>query len=263
MKKEAPASQPAALVTGASRGIGRAIALELAAAGYAVAANYRQDRAAAESLEREIRERGGCCELAQADIAQSAGRRRLVDFCAERFQRLDLLVNNAAQAPSRRGDMLEATEESFDHMISVNLKGPYFLSQRVANWMLRLIREGAIPRARIVFITSLSAYTTSTSRGDYCVSKAGLSMAAALFADRLADSGIVVIEVRPGIILTDMVAPVKEVYDQKIAEGLVPQRRWGYPEDVARVVRSIAEGNFDFSTGAQIEVSGGWQLRRL
>lgn len=258
-----PASQSVALVTGASRGIGRAIALELAGAGYAVVANYRQDRAAADSLQQEIRGRGGCCEVAQADVAQSAERQRLVDFCAERFGRLDLLVNNAAQAPRVRRDLLEATEESFDHMISVNLRGPYFLSQRVANWMLRQLQEKLIPVGRIVFITSLSAYTTSTNRGDYCVSKAGLSMAAALFADRLASSGIVVLEIRPGIILTDMVAPVKEVYDKKIAEGLVPQRRWGYPEDVARAVRAIAEGHFDFSTGAQIEVSGGWQLRRL
>jgi len=256
-------SQPTALVTGASRGIGRAIALELAKAGYAVAANYRQDRAAAESLEQEIRNRGGRCELAQADISESADRQRLVEFCEQHFGRLDLLVNNAAQAPKVRRDMLEASEESFDHMMAVNLRGPYFLTQRAANWMLRQLAEKAIPIGRIVFITSLSAYTTSTNRGDYCVSKAGLSMTAALFADRLASSGIVVLEIRPGIILTDMVAPVKEVYDKKIAEGLVPQRRWGYPEDVARAVRAVAEGHFDFSTGAQIEVSGGWQLRRL
>ncbi len=256
-------SQPSALVTGAGRGIGRAIALRLAEAGYAVAANYRADKAAAESLEREIRDKGGRCEPVQADISSAADRGRLVDFCRERLGRLDLLVNNAAQAPSRRSDMLEAAEESFDHMVAVNLKGPYFLTQQVSNWMLAQLKENSIPAGRIVFITSLSAYTSSTNRGDYCVSKAGLSMAASLYADRLAGTGIVVIEVRPGIILTDMVAAVKDVYDRKIAEGLVPQRRWGYPDDVARVVRSIAEGNFDFSTGAQIEVSGGWQLRRL
>lgn len=256
-------AKPVALVTGASRGIGRAIALELAAAGYAVAANYRQDRAAAESLRGEIEARGGACEPAQGDISQPAERDRVVQLCQEKFGRLDLLVNNAAQAPARRADILEATSESFDHMMSVNLKGPYFLTQRVANWMLRLLEQKAIPAGRMVFITSLSAYTTSINRGDYCISKAGLSMAAALFADRLAGSGLVVVEIRPGIILTDMVAPVKEVYDKKIAEGLVPQRRWGYPDDVARAVRAVAEGRFDFSTGAQIDVSGGFQLHRL
>ena len=221
-----PLTQPAALVTGASRGIGRAIALDLAAAGYAVAANYRQDRSAAESLREQISSSGGRCEPVQADIAQPADRRRLVDFCTEQFGRLDLLVNNAGQAPARRLDLLEATQDSFDHMVSVNLKGPYFLTQQVANWMLRQLQAGTLPAARIVFITSLSAYTTSTNRGDYCVSKAGLSMAAALYADRLAGSGIVVLEVRPGIIQTDMVAAVKELYGKKIAEGLVPQRRW-------------------------------------
>jgi 3-oxoacyl-[acyl-carrier protein] reductase len=251
------------LVTGAGRGIGRAIALELVGAGYAVAANYRQDHASAESLQQEIRGRGGCCEIVQADIGSRADRERLVGFCAERFGRLDLLVNNAAQAPARRDDMLQAAEESFDQMISVNLKGPYFLSQQVANWMLRLLEEKTISTGRIVFITSLSAYATSTNRGDYCVSKAGLSMAASLFADRLAGSGIVVIEVRPGIVLTDMVAKVKDIYDRRIAEGLVPERRWGFPEDIARVVRSVAEGNLDFCTGAQIDASGGFQLRRL
>lgn len=255
--------RPTALVTGAGRGIGRAIALALSDAGYAVAANYRADQASAESLAAEVAKRGGRCELIQADISQGDDRHRLLDACRNKFGRLDLLVNNAAQAPRVRRDMLEATEDSFDHMISVNLKGPYFLTQDAANWMLRQIGENTMKTGRVVFITSLSAYTTSVNRGDYCVSKAGLSMASALFADRLANTGIVVVEVRPGIILTDMVAPMKKVYDEKIADGLVPQRRWGYPEDVARVVRSIAEGNFDFSTGAQIEVSGGWQLRRL
>jgi 3-oxoacyl-[acyl-carrier protein] reductase len=258
-----PNPQFVALVTGASRGIGRAIALELSTAGYAVAANYRADRASAESLTAEIRARGGCCEPLQADIGIAADRERLVALCAQRFGRLDLLVNNAAQAPARRDDILEATEESFDHLVAVNLKGPYFLTQRVANWMLELRSRNAIPAGRIVFITSLSAYTTSTNRGDYCITKAGLSMASALFADRLAGAGMVVIELRPGIILTDMVAKVKEVYDRKIADGLVPERRWGYPEDVAQAVRAIAEGRFDFSTGAQIDISGGFQLRRL
>jgi 3-oxoacyl-[acyl-carrier protein] reductase len=257
------ATQPVALVTGAGRGIGRAIARDLAAAGYAVAANFRSDHASAESLQAEIRGAGGVCELAQGDISSAAGRERIVGLCQDRFGRLDLLVNNAAQAPARRDDMLVAAEESFDHMISVNVKGPYFLTQRVVNWMLEQIERKIIATGRVVFITSLSAFTTSTNRGDYCISKAGLSMAAALFADRLADKGVVVVEIRPGIILTDMVAKVKDVYDRKIADGLVPQRRWGYPEDIARVVRSVAEGAFDFSTGAQIDVSGGFQIRRL
>jgi 3-oxoacyl-[acyl-carrier protein] reductase len=255
--------QLVALVTGAGRGIGRAIALELSAAGYAVAANFRADRASAESLAEEIRGRGGCCQPLQADIGLAADRERLVQLCAERFGRLDLLVNNAGQAPARRDDMLAATEESFDHIMAVNLKGPYFLTQRVANWMLEQLEKKTIPAGRIVFITSLSAYATSTNRGDYCISKAGLSMAAALFADRLAGRGILVVELRPGIILTDMVACVKDVYDRKIAEGLVPERRWGYPADIARAVRAIAVGDFDFCTGARIDLSGGFQLQRL
>ncbi|MYA79052.1 MAG: SDR family oxidoreductase, partial [Acidobacteriia bacterium] len=167
------------------------------------------------------------------------------------------LVNNAGMAPRERRDLLEATEESFDEVLDANLKGPYFLTQAAARWMQQ---NGS---GRIVFISSISAYTSSPNRGEYCVSKAGLSMAVALFADRLAADGITVFEIRPGIIRTDMVAPVLAKYEKLAAEGLLPQNRLGTPEDIARAVRSIADGHWDYATGQAFDVDGGFHLRRL
>lgn len=255
--------KPVALVTGAGRGIGRAIALELAEAGYAVVANYRQSAEAAASLQRAVAGRGGSCELARGDVAVAEDRAAMLDFCRQRMGRLDMLVNNAGVAPEKRLDVLEATEESFDRVLGINLKGPYFLTQAAARWMLEQIGAGTLAVGRIVFITSVSAFASSTNRGEYCISKAGLSMAAAVWAHRLAGAGVVVFEVRPGIIDTDMVAKVKEDYDRRIAGGLIPQQRWGHPEDVARAVRAIAEGRLDYSTGTVLDVSGGFQLPRL
>jgi len=254
---------PVALVTGASRGIGRGIALELAQVGYDLLVNYASNAEAARAVQEEIRSLGRRAEVFPASIADSAAREALVEFTLDRFGRLDLLVNNAGIAPRQRRDLLDATEESYDEVLGTNLKGPYFLTQRVANEMIRLLGEKAIPQARIVFVTSISAYTSSPNRGEYCLSKAGLSMAVALYADRLAEYGIPVFEVRPGIIATDMTGPVKEKYDRLIAEGLLPLRRWGQPEDVGRAIAAIARGDLDYSTGTAIEVDGGFRLRRL
>jgi 3-oxoacyl-[acyl-carrier protein] reductase len=245
------ASRPLALVTGASRGIGRAIALELART-HQVLATYRSDEAAARSLQQEC-----SAEIFRLEVASRSDRDALVSFCRGKWDRLDLLVNNAGMAPRERRDLLEATEESFDEVLATNLKGPYFLTQSLGRWMAEQ-RSG-----RVVFITSVSAYTASSNRGEYCVSKAGLSMAVQLFADRLAGAGVGVFEIRPGIIRTDMTAPVLAKYEEKIAQGLLPEPRLGEPRDVARAVRAIADGLLDYSTGQVLNVDGGFHLRRL
>jgi len=238
-------------VTGASRGIGRAIATELAKT-HQVIATYRGRRDAAESLREETG-----AEIFQCDVSSAADRAALIEFARARFAHLDLLVNNAGMAPRERRDLLEATEESFDEVVATNLKGPYFLTQQAARWMEPL---GA---GRIVFVTSLSSYAASVNRGEYCISKAGLSMAVALWAARLAAAGIGVFEIRPGIIRTDMIAKVEKIYEEKIAAGLLPQRRMGEGADIARVVRAVADGLLDYSTGQAINVDGGFHLRTL
>jgi NAD(P)-dependent dehydrogenase (short-subunit alcohol dehydrogenase family) len=243
--------RPVAIVTGASRGIGRGIAQELARTHHVVA-TYRGRRDAAESLRTETG-----AEIFQCDVSSAADRADLVAFTRERFSRLDLLVNNAGIAPRERRDVLEATEESFDELLATNLKGPHFLTQSAARWM---VEQGA---GRVVFVTSISSYTASVNRAEYCISKAALSMSAALFAARLAPAGVLVFEVRPGIIRTDMIAKVQAAYDEKIAGGLLPQRRMGEPADVARVIRGIADGLLDYSAGTVIDVDGGFHLRTL
>ena len=179
------------------------------------------------------------------------------------FRRLNLLVNNAGMAPRERTDILEATEESFDRVMGINLKGPYFLTQQVANWMVEQKKAHPDREFRIVSTGSISAYTSSPARGEYCLSKAGVSMMTKLYADRLAEYGIGVFEISPGIIATDMTSVVKDKYDKLIAEGLTPIKRWGLPEDIAKAVGAIAEGRLDFSTGQVINVDGGFPLRRL
>ena len=240
-----------ALVTGASRGIGRAIAVELAKT-HTVVATYRGNHQAAESLAAETG-----AETIRSDIGSAADREALVAHLKTRYEQLDLLVNNAGIAPRERRDMLDATEASYDELLGTNLKGPHFLTQQIARWMLER-RTG-----RIVFITSISSYTASTNRAEYCISKAGLSMSVALYASRLAAENVQVFEIRPGIIRTDMIAAVEKAYDEKIAGGLLPQRRMGEPDDVARTVRAIADGLLDYSAGQVINVDGGFHLRRL
>jgi 3-oxoacyl-[acyl-carrier protein] reductase len=261
---------PAALVTGGSRGIGRGICLSLARAGFGVAINYTANAEAAEECKRQCIEAAPDAskvkfETIQGDIADPKGRARLMEFIERGPGWIDVLVNNAGVAPEVRADLLEATEESFDRLIAVNLKGPYFLTQAVANYWISGLpylpprRE----KPKIINISSLSAYAASVNRGDYCVSKAGLAMATQLFATRLAEYGINVYEVRPGIIATDMTAGVQEKYERMIAEGLTPIARWGTPEDVGRAVAAIAQGAYPFSTGEVINVDGGFHLRRL
>jgi len=244
-------TKPTAIVTGASRGIGRAIATELAKT-HSVIATYRGRKDAADSLHEETG-----CEIFQCDIGSREDRAALVAFARERWASLDLLVNNAGMAPRERRDLLETTEESFDELINTNLKGPHFLTQQVANWMTQ---AGS---GRIAFVTSISSYTASVNRGEYCVSKAALSMTVALYAQRLAETGIKVFEIRPGIIRTDMIAKVEKVYDEKIAGGLLPQRRMGEGSDIAKAVRAIADGLLDYSTGQILNVDGGFHLRSL
>ncbi len=252
-----------ALITGGSRGIGKAIATALGFAGWNVAVNYASSAAAAQETVEHIAARGGQAHAIRADIGRSADRQLLITETVARFGKLDLLVNNAGIAPTQRMDILEATEESFDRLIEVNLKGPYFLSQLAANAM-KSNAPGPDQRVgNIVTISSISAYTASVNRGDYCVAKAGLAMMTKLFAARLAELNIGVFEIRPGIIATDMTAGVKEKYDTLIANGLTPIRRWGQPDDVARAVLAIAEGRFAFSTGQVIDVDGGFHLRTL
>jgi NAD(P)-dependent dehydrogenase (short-subunit alcohol dehydrogenase family) len=243
--------KPTAIVTGGSRGIGRAIATELAKT-HQVIATYRGRQDAAESLRAETG-----CEIFQCDIGSRADREALTVFAREKFARLDVLVNNAGMAPRERRDLLEATEESFDELIATNLKGPHFLTQAAARWMAEQ-NDG-----RIVFVTSISSYTASVNRSEYCVSKAALSMTVALYAQRLAEAGIKVFEIRPGIIRTDMISKVEKVYEEKIAGGLLPQRRMGEGSDVAKAVRAIADGMLDYSTGQVLNVDGGFSLRSL
>jgi NAD(P)-dependent dehydrogenase (short-subunit alcohol dehydrogenase family) len=199
----------------------------------------------------------------RGDVAVAADRQAIVDAVRARFGRLDVLVNNAGVAPNVRADILEATEDSFDRVVGINLKGPYFLTQLVARWMIEQRQADAEFRGVIVNVSSVSATEASINRGDYCISKAGVSMATQLWAHRLAEYGIAVYEVRPGIITTDMTAPVKEKYDQLFANGLTVENRWGAPADVGRAVAMLARGELTYATGNVLNIDGGLTLRRL
>lgn len=252
-----------ALVTGGGRGIGRGIAVALARTGWQVAFSYRGNREAAQAALGEIQEIGVEGLAVQADIGSGQDRARLVGAVLEQFGGIDLLVNNAGMAPRQRVDLLEMSEASYDEVMLTNLKGPFLLTQQVARIMIEQQKGDPEHMPVIINIGSISADTSSTNRGEYCISKAGMGMMTVLFADRLAADGIRVYEVRPGIIETDMTAGVKEKYNKRIAEGLLPIRRWGKPEDVARVVAALAEGILPYSTGEIINVDGGFHLRRL
>jgi 3-oxoacyl-[acyl-carrier protein] reductase len=248
-----------ALVTGAARGIGRAIAVALAKEKWRVVINYRGNEAAAREALKLAEEAGGQGIIVQADVSVAADRARLVEQTLQAFGRIDLLVNNAAMGPRLRTDLLEMTEASYDEVMATNLKGPLFLTQRVALGMIERKSE----QAKIINIGSISAYTSSTSRGEYCLSKAGMGMMTALFADRLAVHGIHVYELRPGFVRTDLTSPAWEKYDRLMAEGLTPIARWGEPEEVALAVVAIARDCFPLSTGEVINVDSGFHLRRL
>ena len=249
-----------ALITGAGRGIGKSIALQLAAEGYAIAI---ADIMESEDTADEIIALGTEAVFIKCDISNAQSRQSLVDSCIDRFGGIDVLVNNAGVAPKVRMDMLETTEESMDFVLSINLKGTFFLTQLVANEMIKSVKSGADEAPKIINIASISSYTSSTARAEYCISKAGVSMITTLFADRLSEYGIMVYEIRPGIILTDMTKVVKAKYDKLFEEGLLPTSRWGLPEDIAKAVAALCGDNFLYSTGQVINVDGGFHLRRL
>jgi NAD(P)-dependent dehydrogenase (short-subunit alcohol dehydrogenase family) len=253
-------SQPVALVTGGSRGIGRGICQALAGRGYAVAINYAGNEEAARETQRLL---GPSAEtlLCRADVGSAGDREHLVDQVLQHWGRIDVLVNNAGITSPGRRDVLEATEEGWERVMAVNLKGPFFLSQRVARVMVQLGPRLSNPA--IVNVTSLSAYSVSTNRGDYCISKTGLAVVTQLFALRLAEHGIRVYEVRPGVIDTDMTAAARERYTQLIGEGLTPIRRWGTPADVGQAVAALVSGAIPFSTGEVINVDGGFHIRKF
>ncbi len=259
---------PVVLVTGASRGLGRGIAVEAAAEGLSVAINYASNAdAAAETAAlcaRVATREGQRFVPVRGDIGARDDRAALVMQTLEALGRIDALVNNAGIAPRVRADLTETSEASFEELLRVNLQGPFFLTQAVANHWLTDPYDAALTGGfKIVFVTSISADTASVNRGEYCISKAGLAMASQLWAVRLADRGVQVIELRPGIMATDMTAGVKEKYDTLLAQGLVPQRRWGTAEDVGRAVRAILAGAFPFTTGDVIHLDGGFHIRRL
>jgi len=252
-----------ALVTGASRGIGRGIALALAEAKCQVVINYQSNRAAAEEVAACIEALGTRAEIVQADVSMSEDRARLIAEVESKFGRLDVLVNNAGVTVLQRTDLLEATEASFDRIIGINLRGTYFLTQAAANWMVRQVKADPNRTPTIITISSAAAVAALPSRGDYCVSKAGLGMMTKLFAARLADEGIGVFEIRPGVIETDITAAFKSAWDAFVNSGKIPIRRWGAASDVARAVVAIASGMFPYSTGDVFNVDGGLHISRF
>ncbi len=252
-----------AFITGGSRGIGLGIAEHLARNGFDLAINGIRPESEVVEVLGGLRQLGADVLYCPGNIAHAKARAVILGRIEERFGRLNLLVNNAGIAPSVRADILEATEESFDQVLNTNLKGTYFLTQATANWMIRQKATTTDFQASIITISSISATVASVNRGDYCLSKAGLSMATQLFATRLGEYGIPVYEIRPGIIKTDMTAGVTTKYDNLIANGLTVQPRWGLPNDVGRAVAAIARGDFPYSTGQVFMVDGGLTLARL
>jgi 3-oxoacyl-[acyl-carrier protein] reductase len=256
------------LITGGSRGLGRGIATRMAGLGFSVAVNYAGNRSAAEeTLKQCVQQRASESQrfvAFQADISVPGERVRLLSEVLTQMGRIDALVNNAGIAPRVRADITAMTEASYEEVLRVNLQGPMFLTQAVANYWLNEKPDPRLPGGfKVIFNSSISATTVSTNRGEYCISKAGIAMAAQLWAVRLATEGIQVFELRPGIMETDMTSKVKETYDALLAEGLVPQRRWGQPEDVGHAVGAILQGAFPYSTGEVIHIDGGLHVRKL
>ena len=252
-----------ALVTGGSRGIGLGIATELAKNGFNLAINGMRAVTEVENVVKKLKEFGNDVIYCQGNISSATERGNMLKQIEDHYGKLHVLVNNAGVAPKERKDILEATEESYDDVVFTNLKGPYFLTQKVANWMISQKKDEPGFTASIINISSISATVVSVNRGEYCISKAGISMATQLFAARLGEFNIPVYEVRPGVIRTDMTAGVQEKYNKLIEEGLFVQKRWGEPEDVGKVVASLAVGNFMYSTGQVIMVDGGMTIPRL
>jgi 3-oxoacyl-[acyl-carrier protein] reductase len=259
-----PNPKKVALVTGGSRGIGLGIAKALAAAGFDLAINGRRAASDVAATIAELQSAGAKVLYVQADVSDSSSRTEMVNQIEKTYGRLDVLVNNAGVAPDVRADILDASEESFDRLVSINLKGPYFLTQQVARWMVRQ-RESAGNswRGCIINISSVSATVASVNRGDYCITKAGIAMASQLWATRLAEFNIDVYEIRPGVIATDMTAGVTEKYDRLIAGGLTIEKRWGTPEDVGRAAAVLARGELSYATGQVLHIDGGMTIARL
>lgn len=252
-----------AFITGGSRGIGYGIALSLAKEGFDLAINgMRPEASVGEALEN-LKRLGVDVIYCQGDVASTEARQQMLSKIRSHYGRLNVLVNNAGVAPKERKDILEATEESFEYVIKTNLQGPYFLTQQVANWMIEQKQKEKAFSASIINVSSISATVASVNRGEYCVSKAGISMMTALFATRLGEYGILVYDVRPGVIKTDMTSGVTDKYDKLIGEGLCVQPRWGYPEDVGKVITALAKGYLPYSTGQTIMVDGGMTIPRL
>lgn len=256
-------TRPVAFVTGGSRGIGLGIARELAAQGHDIVINGRRERAEVEPVLAELDAIGGTSRYVRMDVSDDAAHGPALDEIIAETGRLDVLVNNAGVAPSVRTDVLEMTTESYDRVMGINLRGPLLLSQAAANRMLKLIGAGTIERGRIINVSSVSATVVSTARAEYCISKAGVAMATQVLAARLADEGVDVYEVRPGIIQTDMTAGVQGKYDALIEGGLTVERRWGQPEDVGRAVAMLAAGTLRYATGQVLTIDGGLTLPRL
>jgi len=257
-------SKPVAVITGASRGIGRAVAVCLASEGFDIAAIARTvDSEGMVILGQEVEKRKREFFPIGLDISFTERQKEVVANILDRYGRIDLLVNNAGVAPLQRNDLLDMTGESYERVMNINLKGPVFFAQKIAKEMIWLKQQISDYNPKIVFISSVSATHSSTNRAEYCISKAGLSMASTVFADRLSNENIRVFEVRPGIIQTDMTARVRDKYNKLIAEGLIPQKRWGFPEDVGKAVASIARGDWDYSTGMIFHIGGGMNIQRL
>jgi NAD(P)-dependent dehydrogenase (short-subunit alcohol dehydrogenase family) len=255
--------RPVALVTGGTRGIGLGIAQALAARGFDLALCGRRDVAEVAGVTALLSTSGVDVAYVRADVGDTRDRSSLVRSVLDRFHGIDVLVNNAGRAPRVRADLLEAEAANFQEVLVTNLEGPYFLTQAVARTMVERRRQDPGSRQAIVFVTSVSAEMASPARGEYCVSKAGLAMAARLFAVRLAPDGIPVFDVRPGIIETDMTAAVRDLYDRRIADGLVPSGRWGTPADVGAMVAALVSGDLPYATGSVVHVDGGLHLPRL
>lgn len=252
-----------ALITGGSRGIGLGIARCLAKEGCDIVVCGRSPEESVKDALDGLRSQGADLLYCVCDISSADDRANMLTVIKDKFGQLNVLVNNAGIAPPERKDVLEATEYSFDTVMNVNLKGPYFLTQAAANWMVEMKEADADFEASIINITSISSDTASVNRGEYCIAKAGLSMTTELWAVRLSEFGIPVYEVRPGIIMTDMTSGVKEKYDKLIAEGLLLQKRWGEPEDIGKAVAMLARGDMPYSTGSVLMVDGGFSVSRL
>jgi len=259
-----PNEKKVAMVTGGTRGIGLGIASALAKSGFDLAINGRRPAADVADVLNDLKSAGATPIYLRGDVADRADREQMLKDIEHVFGRLDVLVNNAGVAPDVRADLLDATEESFDRLVSINLKGPYFLTQAAARWMVRQSQtHGKGWRGCIINISSVSASVASVNRGDYCITKAGIAMASQLWAARLAEFGIDVYEIRPGIIATDMTAGVTEKYDRLIAGGLTIEKRWGTPEDVGRAAAVLAKGDLPYATGQVLHIDGGMTVARL